>query len=187
MANIVKHRFASGKTDGPDASQVQPSHWNDGHLFSGGNAGDLLARDPTDASFGAKWTAPPAPVGVWQTIPFDTANFLTDSGMTWTVASGGVLSNRYMVVGKTLFWYFWIDGTIAGTMYPYVRMKTPGGFTNGPNHAYLPLIRANNPGPISIAPFAYATELRVNFGTLSDANLTAGTFQLRGSVAIEIA
>jgi len=55
MANVVKHRFVSAKTDGADASQVQPSHWNDGHLFTGGNAGDLLTRDPTDATFGAKW------------------------------------------------------------------------------------------------------------------------------------
>ena len=59
MANVLKHRFSSGKADGPDATQVQPSNWNDGHIFSGGNAGDMLTRDPTDASFGAKWAAPP--------------------------------------------------------------------------------------------------------------------------------
>jgi hypothetical protein len=58
MANVLKHRFASAKTDGTDATQVQPSHWNDGHLFTGGNAGDVLTRDPIDASFGAKWTPP---------------------------------------------------------------------------------------------------------------------------------
>jgi hypothetical protein len=61
MANLVKHRFSSGKTDGPDASQVQPSHWNDGHAFTGGAAGDVLTRDPTDATYGAKWVTP-APV-----------------------------------------------------------------------------------------------------------------------------
>ena len=53
--NVVRHRFASGKVDGPDASQVQPSHWNDGHAFTGGAAGDVLVRDPADATFGATW------------------------------------------------------------------------------------------------------------------------------------
>jgi hypothetical protein len=55
MANVVKHRFLSAKTDGADLTQVQPSHWNDGHLFTGGAAGDLLMRDPTDPTFGAAW------------------------------------------------------------------------------------------------------------------------------------
>jgi hypothetical protein len=59
MANVLKHRFVSVKADGADATQVQPSNWNDGHAFSGGAAGDVLTRDPTDAAFGAIW-APPA-------------------------------------------------------------------------------------------------------------------------------
>jgi len=65
MANLVKHRFQSAKTDGADATQIQPSNWNDGHVFSGGNAGDQLTRDPTDATYGAKWTTPtPPPPGL---------------------------------------------------------------------------------------------------------------------------
>ena len=55
MANVLKHRFTSAKSDGADATQVQPSHWNDGHAFTGGAAGDVLTRDPTDAAFGATW------------------------------------------------------------------------------------------------------------------------------------
>jgi hypothetical protein len=61
MANVLKHRFPSAKADGADATQIQPSHWNDGHAFSGGNAGDVLTRDPTDASYGAQWQALPIP------------------------------------------------------------------------------------------------------------------------------
>ena len=58
MSNVLKHRFVSPKLDGSDLTQVQPSAWNDGHQFSGGLAGDLLTRDPTDATYGAKWTTP---------------------------------------------------------------------------------------------------------------------------------
>jgi len=58
MSNVLGHRFVSPKLDGADATQVQPSAWNDGHRFSGGAAGDVLTRDPTDATFGATWAAP---------------------------------------------------------------------------------------------------------------------------------
>lgn len=62
MANVLKHRFVSGKTDGPDTSQIQPSNWNDGHAFTGGNAGDVLTRDPSDATYGATWGPSGAPI-----------------------------------------------------------------------------------------------------------------------------
>lgn len=75
MANLVKHRFLSAKADGPDATQVQPSHWNDGHLFSGGLAGDVLTRDPTDATYGAKWSTPAPPV-----VPLTTVTTITHAG-----------------------------------------------------------------------------------------------------------
>jgi hypothetical protein len=55
MANILKHRFVSAVTDSADPTLIQPSNWNDGHIFSGGSAGGMLIRDPTDATYGAKW------------------------------------------------------------------------------------------------------------------------------------
>lgn len=58
MSNVLTHRFVSPKLDGPDLTQVQPSAWNDGHRFQGGAAGDVLTRDPSDATFGATWAAP---------------------------------------------------------------------------------------------------------------------------------
>jgi len=60
MSNVLGHRFVSPKLDGPDATQVQPSAWNDGHKFSGGANGQILTRDTSDATFGATWAAPAA-------------------------------------------------------------------------------------------------------------------------------
>ena len=107
MANLVKHRFVSAKTDGADASQVQPSNWNDGHVFAGGNAGDLLTRDPTDATYGAKWE-PPAVVGVW-------ANYTPTFTSSGSQPSGASLQGSYVLIGKTC--HFKIKLTItAGTV-----------------------------------------------------------------------
>jgi hypothetical protein len=64
MSNVLAHRFVSARADGADATQVQPSHWNDGHKFTGGAADELLVRDPTDTNFGAKWVASPSVVNL---------------------------------------------------------------------------------------------------------------------------
>jgi len=139
MAKIITHRFASGKTDGPDATQVQPSHWNDGHLLIGGNAGDQLTRDPTDATFGAKWLAPfgpalggvagdhlirdptnatygakwqtPAPVGSWVDVAYASVNFSGSAPMVWTVPSGAQITYAYAVVGRIVFVQLNLGGT----------------------------------------------------------------------------
>lgn len=63
MSNVLTHRYVSPKLDGPDATQVQPSAWNDGHRFTGGATGDVLTRDAADATFGAKWVTPPVDPG----------------------------------------------------------------------------------------------------------------------------
>jgi len=125
MANVLKHRFASAKSDGADATQVQPSHWNDGHLFTGGNAGDLLTRDPTDASFGAKWGAP-ATAGVWTDIPFAASNFVGSGSTVWTVASGNQITFGYGIVGRlaTLLVTL-VATTVSGTAGTPLRIALP--------------------------------------------------------------
>lgn len=42
MANALKHKFVSGKADGPDTTVVRPSNWNDEHTFAGGSPDQYL-------------------------------------------------------------------------------------------------------------------------------------------------
>jgi len=126
MANILKHRFVSGKSDGPDPTQIQPSNWNDGHLFAGGNAGDLLTRDPTDPNYGAKWTAAPVVpplAGQWIDVPFSGANF------SWALDAGDQTTFGYALTGKMLTVGFHLDSTsVAGAPDTYLRIVIPGGY-----------------------------------------------------------
>jgi len=124
MANLVKHRFVSGKTDGPDATQVQPSAWNDGHVFAGGNAGDLLTRDPTDATYGAAWQPPPA----WIDVPYNAANFAASGPMTWTVEAADQVTFAYVLNGHIMTIAFWLyNTTIAGTADYSLFVTIPAG------------------------------------------------------------
>jgi hypothetical protein len=129
MANVVKHRFASPKVDGADATQVQPSHWNDGHIFSGGAAGDLLTRDPTDALYGAKWT--PAPViPPWTDVPYNPTNFQGVGGAPWTVSAGNVITYAYTVNGRAMLVLFYFNGTDVGPGNTHLRVLLPAGFVS---------------------------------------------------------
>lgn len=96
MSNVLKHRFVSAKTDGADPTQIQPSNWNDGHVFTGGNAGEYLVRDPLDAAFGAKWQPFPA-LGVWQSY----APEIVTNGNPF-VLGNGTLTGRYALIGKVV-------------------------------------------------------------------------------------
>lgn len=53
----LKHRFVSPKPDGPDATKLRPSNWNDEHIFTGGDDGALLMRD-SGVDGGADWLDP---------------------------------------------------------------------------------------------------------------------------------
>jgi hypothetical protein len=55
MAEVTStHAKVSAKADTADATLVQPSDWNEDHVFGAGTKGDLLYRD-TGATNGASW------------------------------------------------------------------------------------------------------------------------------------
>jgi len=128
--NLLKHRFVSGKGDGPDATQVQPSNWNDGHTFVGGASGNVLVRDPSDANFGATWS----PWGAWVDAPYDASAFVGGGSMIWTVPAGAVITYGHALLGKLLTVAFYLDGTsISGTPDPLLIVRIPGGYYSARN------------------------------------------------------
>ncbi len=96
MTLSVTHAFASGYTDGTDASKLQPSNWNAAHVLSGiaslaqggtgpfGAAGTILAGGTVPA-----WTASPTITGP-MTVDKGTAAAISQLliGKTQEAASG---------------------------------------------------------------------------------------------------
>ena len=71
-----------------------------------------------------------SPLGHWVTVPFNAANFLGTSGMTWTVTAGNVANNRYCLIGRTLIWSLYIStSTLGGTASGALELAIPGGYT----------------------------------------------------------
>jgi hypothetical protein len=75
------------------------------------------------------------PLGYWQDVPFNAANFSALSPMTATVVSGDIYTNRYTLVGKTLTWvlYFYGSATLGGTAQNSIYYTLPGGYVAARN------------------------------------------------------
>jgi hypothetical protein len=74
--------------------------------------------------------------GAWVPIPFNAANFTSDSG-TWTVAAGNVSNLGYLVIGKLMLLGFSISGTTVAGAPVFLRIKLPTGFS-GSASPYAP-------------------------------------------------
>jgi hypothetical protein len=147
MTDVVKHAFVSSRLDGTDVTQIQPSHWNAGHKFSGGAAGDILTRDPNDPTFGARWT-PSATAGVDATV--GTVNDWNPGGgslaaaphtfVQWVGASGlhvtGILAAP--------FHYVTIQNSVAAVI-TFFNASTGSGASN----------RLNNPAASGGTPIGF--------------------------------
>jgi len=66
----------------------------------------------------------------WTAVSFSAGNFTGNGAMTWTVASGDVVTNTYIKIGRTLIWSVHLDTTtVGGTPNSSLRLTIPGGFT----------------------------------------------------------
>jgi hypothetical protein len=103
--------------------------------------------------------ARPQPIGFWQNVIFNAANFSAGGGGgTWTVGAPSIIQNRYTLIGLTMIWQFyisWFSGSnvIVGTV-TSLNMVIPGGFTNPGNVI----------GTIEYAIDGSRTDLDFNFG-----------------------
>ena len=71
------------------------------------------------------------PMGEWIAVTFSAGDFTADGGVgsAWTVASGDVADNRYMLVGKTLWYSVRVATSTVGGSPTSLRVAIPGGFT----------------------------------------------------------
>lgn len=73
------------------------------------------------------------PMGAWQDVPFNAANFSGSGGGTWTIGPAAIITNRYMLVGKTMTWRFyisWFSGdNLVGGAPTTLNITIPGGHT----------------------------------------------------------
>jgi hypothetical protein len=138
-------------------------------------------------------------VGTWQNEPFSGSHFGAVAPMVWTLDPSAVLRNRYVIIGKTLFWALhisWYSGgnVLAGTPSPTLRMTLPGGVsakTEGSGAQFKLLDQVG--GVAGVAVFG-GLGLSASTGTsVTIAKAGAGNFALSdtpgfiGTIIVEIA
>jgi len=68
-----------------------------------------------------------AAAGYWTDVAYSAGNFTASVG-TWTVDSGDVLQNEYMLIGKTLFWKLAVATSDVSDAGAVLRATIPGGY-----------------------------------------------------------
>ncbi len=131
MAQIVTHPFVSAKSDGSDATKVQPSNWNAAHAFLGGVNGNLLIRDTGDPTYGAAWSSGLTYVSNQLLLPDGTAAapalvFASDPDSGWylraanhvSLGLGGAIrysfsANYVEMLSNTAQWFLGVAGDVV--------------------------------------------------------------------------
>lgn len=70
-----------------------------------------------------------AAMGEWTAVAFAAGNFTASGTQTWTVTSGQQVAYSWMIIGKTMFLAFTINGSsVGGVASTELRIAIPGGF-----------------------------------------------------------
>lgn len=68
--------------------------------------------------------------GAWTNVTFAAGNFTGSGSMTWTVASGDVVSHKYVEIGKTMIVTLVVNTTtVGGTPSSELRLVIPNSRT----------------------------------------------------------
>jgi hypothetical protein len=77
----------------------------------------------------------------WKTTPFSASNFTVDAGLL-TVASGEVYTNRYVIVGKTMTWQLYVNGSSLDSGATYIKLYLPvGKVFKSTHYLHVPYLR----------------------------------------------
>lgn len=118
-------------------------------------------------------------MGEWINIPFNAANFFGDGVITWTVASGDMITNRYTLIGKTMFWSVFIGSSIVGGS-PSTRFFIVPPF---PFAATYSLFR---PARLSIGSTFFDGEVFSEIGRLVISKADNSPFPATGSLRLDL-
>lgn len=126
--------------------------------------------------------------GDYIAIPFVAGDFTANGSMTWTVASGDVVLDKYMVVGRALQLHFrYITTTVGGSLNSTLLRLYPNGYT-APT-AYSHFTYGNDNGTVAQVHIGgNSTSTTVSFVKADGTNWSAATDNtaVRGQVTIPL-
>lgn len=137
---------------------------------------------------GTNWKIVGHEQGAWITRPFAAGNFFGQAGQTWTVASGGVITDAYRLAGRTLTYSFDIQGSVGGTPGVLITITLPNGLGSSKIQLFPCIIVS---GGVQAAGYCYSsgagnTGLNIAPTSSGSGNWSAGANIVYGTVAIEV-
>jgi|SRR5215831_4136970 len=85
-------------------------------------------------------------MGEWTDVPFNAADFGGSGSLTWTVTAGNIITRRYALVGKTMVYSAYIQGSsVGGTPNNELHIAIPSPFTAA-HHAICGFVASQDIG-----------------------------------------
>ena len=125
------------------------------------------------------------PMGHWQTVPFNAANFSATGGATWTVTAGNQSVYSYCLLGKTLHIVLYLTSTTLSAAASTVQIALPVGGMSSLSVGGV--VAYKNPGAGYGVLFATPGTVMQFYRDLSGTGWTAGALDLLGQFTLQIA
>lgn len=117
-----------------------------------GSGAAFTFSDMAAFTVGLKERSRTVAMGDWAAHAYSAGDFTTSNvSHAWTVDSGDVTTNRYMLVGKTVTWQFVLASTDLGGDAAHLRIAVPGSLTEA-SLTRMGACRAVD-GGVSLTPF----------------------------------
>jgi hypothetical protein len=167
------------------AGQVNTAHQNGGsaaanQLFNFVTLGDTpLAAASGFASYmydgtTQRWRLQDHEQGAWITVAFNAADFTANGAMTWTVAAGDVLTDKFRISGRSMIYSFQYDVTTPGGVANTTLIRAiVGGYTIA-SASQQPCAVADNLLAETGKCFVVAAGTALNFRRAGNVNWTLG-------------
>lgn len=173
-------------------ARVDLSHQDTGDATGASRLINFVTVGPTPMVLGsatyvydgtaARWRLTAHTQGTAITADFDAAEFTANGSMTWTVASGDVGVDSYMIVGKNMFWSFRYSTTsVGGTPNNQLFKTLPDGYSL--QVAFDGISYGEDAGTKTTV-WHFSSSGQIAFAKLAGGNWTASTDTTRISGAV---
>lgn len=122
----------------------------------------------------------------WISVAYNASDFSSLTGGTWTVDASDVLTDRYKLIGKTMYWTFYINSSSSSTT-STLDIEIPDGYTSKSIAKVVGMIQSPGEMEFIVGTVAAGWD-KLSFAKINGDNFTAtnNTQMVMASVFFEI-
>lgn len=124
----------------------------------------------------ARWRLVNHNQGDWINVPFNATNFSGSGSMTWTVTSGEVLTNKFILTNRSLVWSLQVSLTsVGGTLSNVLILAIPNSYQSNDSNVSMMFAVDNSTRVVAFGVNSFSVNTQVGVVKLDGSNWNAST------------